>query len=409
MKIRIFLFFISIFYVSMASAVPVKDLYRASIKLPATESEDQMLSDAFSQAVEQVLVRVSGDKAAITGDLLQEAQKVAPTWVAQHSVTSLKDLLPLNGDLVAGKQVNVFFYHESIDQFLTQHNLPVWGNNRPSVLVWAVDDNNGVRTLSGANSPSELLNDLAVSSTNYGVPIYAPLMDSVDAAAISPSDVWGFFEDTIKSASQRYQTDAIAALRVSQYSGSLTGSLLMIIGNDTQQFSLTGTNLQDLADQASADMAKALSERYAAVRNSASESRLDLSVSGVTNYAAMQKIQQYLESVGVVRDVYVVKATSNSVVFSVAINGDKQKLMDSIQLSSLLQADVPPSVTVPPVTQASATQENGGGAEIPSANTVETTQQSSATSQAPDPVSSTDSSAPNVSNNIEYFKYSGAQ
>lgn len=397
MNFRIFLILFSVFYVSFASAVPVKDLYRASIELPATDSEEQMLNDAFAQAVQQVLVRVCGDQAAITGDVLAEAQKAAPTWVAQHSVVSLSDLLPSNGGLVAGKQVNVVFYHESIDQFLSKHGLPVWGDNRPSVLIWAVDEKNGQRVLSGAKAPSELLNDIASSAAKAGVPVYAPLVDSVDSSVISSSDVWGFFEDTIKAASERYQTDAVAALRVSQYADSVSGSLLVMVGKESTRFSLSGSNLQELVDQASADLAKTLSARYAAVRSNASQSRLKVQVSGVSNYPELHKVQQYLESIGVVRDVYVVDAGNNLVTFSVAINGDKQKLLDSISLSSMLQADTIPKPITNQNTVVSAT------------TTADAEGQSSDSVDVPSPVTTTGESQAGLTNNIEYFKYNGAQ
>lgn len=340
MNFRILIVLFSVFFVSLANAVPVSNLYRADIKLPVVGSDDQLLDEAFSQAVEQVLVRVSGDKKAISGDLLKQAQSDAPTWVAQHSVVSLPQLLPVNGELVAGKKVSVIFYRESIDRFLSKNNLPVWGNNRPSVLVWAVSEDNGVRSISGANAPSELLNDLATSAAMVGVPIYAPLVDSVDKSAISPSDIWGFFESSIKQASKRYQTDAVAAMRVTDYAGTVSGTLLVLLDDGTsQRFSLNGDSLQALADQASSDMALVLSTRYAAVRNVAVESRLMIQVSGINSYLALNKVQSYLEQVGVVRDVFVVGAKGDLVTFSVAINGSKQKLINSISLSSLLQVD----------------------------------------------------------------------
>ena len=347
MNIRILVVLFSVFFVSLVNAVPVSNLYRADIQLPVVNSEEEMLGEAFSQAVEQVLVRVSGDKSAISGDLLQQAQSKAPSWVAQHSVVSLPQLLPFNGELVSGKKVSVVFYRASIDSFLSQHNLPVWGSNRPSVLVWAVSEDNGVRVLAGANSPSELLNDFAGSAAIAGVPIYAPLVDSVDQSVVSPADVWGFFEDSIAQASKRYQTDAVAALRVSNYAGAVSGSLLVLFNDGTtRRFSLSGESLQSLTDQASADMAKVLSTRYAAVRNGSAERHLAIRVSGVRSYSALNKVQAYLEKVGVVRDVFVLAAQDDVVTFSVTINGDKQKLMSSISLSSLLQKDNEPKALI---------------------------------------------------------------
>lgn len=337
MNSRIFLLLISVFCTSLANAVPVQGLYSAEINLPATQSEAKMLNDAFSLAAEDVLIKVSGDKNAISGALLAQAKKSASTWVAQHSVASLSELLPSEDGLVPGKKVKVAFYQESIDRFLSQNNLPVWGDNRPSVLVWLVSENNGVRTLSGSRAPSDALNQFAHSASVMGVPVYAPLFDEVDQKNLSVSDVWGFFEDSILSASKRYQTDSVVALRVSNYAGQMGGNLLVLLKNgETERFSLHGDSLEGVIDQASVYLAKVFSSRYASVRNGGSASRLNIQVVGVTNYAIMSKVQSYLESIGLVRDVMLVQVDGEKVEFSVEIDGDKQKLFNSISLSRLL-------------------------------------------------------------------------
>ncbi|REG84156.1 DUF2066 domain-containing protein [Marinomonas pollencensis] len=411
MNFRILVVLFSVLFVSYANAVPVKQLYRAEIKLPVEESEAKMLNQAFSQAVEQVLVRVSGDKAAISGSLLQEARSRASTWVAQHSVVSLNQLLPVDGQLVAGNQVNVVFYSESIDQFLSQHNLPVWGRDRPSVLIWAASEENGVRRLSGGSAPSQLLNDLASSAAMLGVPIYAPLIDTVDKKAISAADVWGFFEGNIRQASRRYQTDAIAAMRVTNYSGNVTGSLLVLLSDgSSQRFTLSGENVSALADQASADMAKVFSTRYAAVRNNQAESRFLIQVSGISSYAALNRVQTYLERVGVVRDAAIASAKGDTVTFSIAINGSKQKLINSISLNSVLQQVAPPkpALVVTNTEATDSTEVPVGEASAPAVAVV--SDDNGDDTRSPEvavvPNDSGDDSRPLV---VEYFKYNGVQ
>lgn len=337
MNFRILLLLISVFSVSFVQAVTVKGLYDAEINLPVTQSESRMLNEAFGLAAERVLIKVSGDRAAITGDVLAQAKKNASTWVAQHSVASLSELLPSDNGLVPGKQVKVTFYQASIDSFLSQNNLPVWGDNRPSVLVWVANDNNGVRALSGSKSPSSVLNQFAYFSNMVGVPIYAPLLDNTDRSNISAADVWGFFEDTITNASKRYQTDAVAALRVSSYVGYVGGSLLVLLKNgETERFVLSGESPDDVVEQASTQLAKVFSSRYASVRNSDSVNKLNIQVMGITSYNVMKRTQSYLETIGVVRNVDLVQVDGEKVEFSVEIDGDKQKLFNSISLSHLL-------------------------------------------------------------------------
>lgn len=337
MDFRIFLLLISVFLTSSANAVPIKGLYSADINLPVGSSEAKMLNDAFSMAAEEVLIKVSGDKAAISASLLAQAKKQASTWVAQHSVMNLSDLLSWQGDFVPGRQIKVTFYQSSIDNFLSQNNLAVWGENRPSVLVWLATENRGVRVLSGSNAPSLVLNELAQSANAIGVPVYAPLLDEVDKNNLSATDVWGFFEDSIMKASQRYQTDSVAALRISQYAESVTGNMLVLLKNgDTERFSLNAETVQAVVEQASVYLAKVFSSRYASVRNNSSSNVLNIQIAGITSYKSMSKVQAYLESISVVRDVRLLQVEGEKIKFLIEIDGDRQKLFNSISLSRLL-------------------------------------------------------------------------
>lgn len=337
MKYRILLLFVSAFLSSLVHAVTVRGLYDAEINLPANQSESIMLNDAFGLAAERVLIKVSGDKEAIVGDLLAQAKKSASTWVAQHSVAELSELLPTDNGLVPGKKINVTFYQASIERFLSQNNLPVWGDNRPSVLVWVANDSNGIRALSGSQSSSSVLNRFAYYANLAGVPVYAPLLDETDKSKISATDVWGFFEDTIASASKRYQTDAIAALRVSSYAGHVGGSLMVLLNDgESVRFVLNGETPDDVLALASARLAKVFSSRYASVRNGVDANTLNIQVAGIKSYGMMKKTQEYLESISVVRDVNLLKVAEDKVEYLVEIDGDKQKLFNSIGLGRLL-------------------------------------------------------------------------
>ncbi|TYL48165.1 DUF2066 domain-containing protein [Marinomonas sp. IMCC 4694] len=338
MKSHIFIFLIGFFWIPLVGAIAIPDLYSADIKLPVAASEAQMLNEAFGLAVEAVLVKVSGDKGAIVGKVLNQAKKNAPTWVAQHSIASLSDLLPSPEGGVPGKQVKVTFYQTSIDQFLSDNNLPVWGQERPSVLIWLAAEINGVRVLSGSNAPSVILNEFAQSASELGVPIYAPLLDEVDKNSLAVADVWGFFGETIAKASRRYQTDAVAALRVSDFSGQVSGNLLVLLSTgESVRFALMGQTHKEIVEQASVKLAKLFSSKYASVRNGYSANALTLQITGVTGYGIMRNVQSYLESISVVRDVLLVQVGDEKIEFLIEIDGDKQKLFNSISLSALLK------------------------------------------------------------------------
>ncbi|RDL43833.1 DUF2066 domain-containing protein [Marinomonas piezotolerans] len=338
MILRHIFLFTWLFFGSMSlHAVTVANLYSASVQLPARLDEPSLLKQAFNQAVDEVLVRVSGQAESLDGRVLEAAHENVSGWVAQHTVTTLPNLVEFDGEIETAKQVNVSFYRESINRFLFSNNLPVWGSNRPSILVWLVQDTAGVREMAGAKQPSNALSNFFVQSKKLGLPTYAPLIDDHDKQALGSSALWGFFEEDILSASQRYQTDVVFAMRMGQYGTNITvDGVLLIPTVGVQRISLTGAEESLVMKQVSEQLALLLSQRYASIRSPGSSKQFAIRVSGVENYSALERLKNYLISVGVVREAHVTQIQSDIVEFSLQLDGTIEIFKNSIALNSVL-------------------------------------------------------------------------
>ncbi|GAB3478071.1 DUF2066 domain-containing protein [Marinomonas epiphytica] len=343
MKIRIILLLMGFLSISLAQAVPVQGLYSAQITLPSQTSEQRLLQQAFQAAAKQVLTKVSGRSQDISGQVLSQASQQAASWVAQHSIIDLSDLLQQGDELVPGKQVNVTFYRSSIDGFLTANGLPIWGEDRPSVLVWLVVEDESGRNLYGANQPSERLNQLAQTVTSYGVPIYAPLLDRVDKAAISSADIWGGFEETIAAASRRYQTDAVLTVRLTDYQANKGLSQTLFLADQSQTERYQGEQLEPLITQLAIGIAEALSNRYASVKNADFTNQVKIRVAGINAFGELDKIQSYFTSMTLVQQAQLTAVMDEQADFLLTINGQKEKLMNTIALNATLIPALEPS------------------------------------------------------------------
>lgn len=330
MVLKRILIFCLLFCSSLSQAVQVSNLYSAVVNVPASLGDQALLNKAFSNAIDEVLARISGQQASLSSDLLNKAHTSAASWVAQHSV---KDVAS-GGDAV--KEVSVTFYKESIDGFLVEAGLPVWGSNRPSILVWLMEEQSGQRRMFGANQPSQVLSDFFDNAKKFGLPVYAPLVDETDRKALDIASSWGFFEEDIKRASTRYQTDVIAAVRLSEYRGAYVAESILLAPNQSSRL-LSSTKptrnaaMADILVQLSA----LLSERYAAVKM-AVPNQMVVKVDGIRDYDAMTSLRKYLTSIDVVRDIQLNTINNGEVEFGISIDGSQEKFQNSVALSQVL-------------------------------------------------------------------------
>lgn len=336
MRIR---FLLTIFLVLLAQtsfAVTVSNLYRAEITLPLINSEKKLINKAFKQAIEEVLIKVSGNLDGVVR-ILPSAQKSAASWVAQHSITTEPNLMEIEGEFYPVKRVVVDFYAQSINDYLFSQRMAVWGDNRPSLLLWIVEQDDFLRQVSGAQAPSDLLNLIAKDAALKGLPIYAPLQDELDRQAVSVTDLWGLFEDPVINASRRYQTDVAGVLKVNKILDEYEANLMLLMPDeDPIMLFVQGLNQEDIAEQVNAALAKLFSSKYAVVRGQGS-AKITMRVDNVTDFKRLDHIQTYLAKIAVVREVYLNSIEANQVRFSLVLDGGLNKLNNAIALDSVIE------------------------------------------------------------------------
>ena len=322
----------------LAKAVPVSNLYSAQVLMGANQEEADLLQNAFSKAATQVLARVSGKEVEIKGELAPKIVQQASKWVAEHAVQALPGLYDIDGVSQPAKQVKVDFYPQLVNQFLYAQGLPVWGSNRPSILVWVISEQNGFREVAGANRPTSALNTLASHAQILGLPIYAPLYDGTDQNNLSGSELWGMFEDSIISASKRYQTDMVLAVKVAQLTRDATASAeLFITDMEPVVWQLTAENETAVLESLIGAVAAELSERYASTRSDITGDVV-MRVTNINDASALRQVSSYLSSIDVVRNVRLATLDGQTVEWVLTLDGDQQKLFNSIRLRSILVA-----------------------------------------------------------------------
>ncbi len=315
-----------------AHAARVDNLYAAQVPMPSGSGG---LQKAFDAALSQVLVKVTGRRAAGANPELVAATSDASRYVQQYQID-------------ANNEVWVRFDEVALRRALDGVGASLWGTERPATLVWLViDDGSGRRRLLGAERGADpAINDpfqasaedeqlvlvreqLLAAADQRGVPLLLPLADSEELASIPLRDIWGGFTESLVEASTRYSPDAVLVGRArAAMSGELEVRWTLLLADE--RFNWDG----DLASGPD-DVADFFAGRLATSAGSPSE--ILLSVDDVTSLDGYGRLSAYLENLDLVDELAVDRVREDRVVFRLKIRGDTDRLMRSIALQRILQ------------------------------------------------------------------------
>jgi len=312
-----------------SGAVTLAGLYTVTVA-PDPAAPDQRAA-AIQAAMQRLLVRVTGSRDAPLDPAAQALLASADRYLSSY------------GDDRQGRAL-VGFSRGEVERALTQVGLPVWGPERPLTLLWiAVDDGAGGRALLGADEPAQfgvpatpamteslraLREELVAVADERGLPIAWPLLDSQDLSEVTPTDVWGGFDDDIVAASARYRADAVLIGRVRP------GAL----GNEVDWLFVHGVERQALPIAAVRDGIDVAADRYAAdLRTVGGASVTLLTVSNVHTPAEYGRVMSYLERQSVLESVDVESFDAGRLRLRVAARGDTRVLERVLSLGGVLK------------------------------------------------------------------------
>ncbi|MGF1727252.1 DUF2066 domain-containing protein [Photobacterium nomapromontoriensis] len=201
--LRVTLLFMAILALPLKAAT-MTNLYQAQVVLPDTDRQSEQV--ARKQALEQVLIKVSGQSAIVQNEVIAKALTTSSQYVSQFAY----------GNLNGQQTLDLSFEPSRIRNLLAQAHSTFWSEQRPSILVWLVEDASRERNIIWDQSGSTLLTDIKAAAERRGVPVLMPIGDFEDVTAISTPDLWGGFVQPIAAASLRYQPDAVLVVRVRQ-------------------------------------------------------------------------------------------------------------------------------------------------------------------------------------------------
>lgn len=318
---------VSVFWVTLAPAATVSyaGLYEAEADME--QDTQARRARAFREAMGVVLVRLTGRADAATGEDTADIRRNAERYVQQYRAT---------GD---GK-LWVSFDAGALNKAMAERGLPIWGTERPAVLlVLAVDEGGGERFVLSAEDEvpdpesSELRNRVQDLADYRGLPIILPLMDAQDRSVISFTEAWGGFDQALIDAGDRYRADSVLLGRVQ---AGQEFRVRWTLYDEDQSYRWTGT-IEDGIHGTSDRFA----QRYAVSTEAAAEGEIGLAVRGVSSLDDYGRVLAYLEQLTAVRSVSVRGLDDDTVEFGMRLIGSIENVDRAIRLGGMLRSEGP--------------------------------------------------------------------
>ena len=309
-----------------------ENLYVAEVLVPNESSSELLVGSRAGLA--QVLVRVSGSRAIQENEVVVEALKNSDSYYYQYGYESSDELMFYKNDLTRALKLRLFYEPSVIAGLLRKADLPIWGSNRPEVLVWLAYMKNRERYILDEASESELLFFLKERASERGISLIFPILDLTDTSKISVPEVWGQFHEKVEMASRRYSPEIILTGRLYNDPNQPIEAYWSHNGFGRWQSSEGITSaaedlLKEMIDQLADDLASV----YATGSN---QGKIAVTVEGLTEYRKYAEINKYFKNLSPVVSSSLKYMEQGLSRFDLRIEGQPNQFIEIVRLDGVL-------------------------------------------------------------------------
>lgn len=319
----------SLFWLAPAAhGIEMAALYTVEVPYDSTDADAQ--ADAYSTALIEVLIRVTGSTAVVASEEASRSFPNPAQFVMQYRPGQ-------DGTLV------VTLDGDAIERVLRQAGAPIWGADRPLTLIWlAVDWGLGEREIVGADDADRLPGDARSIDRNRllrervldiarrrGIPVAFPLLDAEDLENVGFSDVWGGFDDRLKFASARYQATSVLIGRIRTDDPQ----------PDRWTWYFGPADRLDWAGEPEDSigvLADALAARFV-IDSTQAVDTIHLTIAGIDSVDAYGRVQRFMENLRVLDELLITKVAGNTITYTVKVQGGTTRLENAIQSTGMLE------------------------------------------------------------------------
>ncbi len=352
-------------FCSGLQAATIEGLYEAEV--PVERQTDRERDRVLPLAFQQVLIKVVGQH-QLDPDVVkrlsrnasrftqqfrfqenpewreyQDSLIVVPSlgWISSKQTVDLKsEQLEQQVPVVppAPYLLWVRFDESMVNQALMAESLPIWGKERPAMLLWFVIEQQGERAILGGDFSLELQAQVKALSQQRGIPLWLPLLDLEDQKKVSVGDLRGGFERPVLDASKRYRPDRVAVGRLQQINEAMWRVRWQLLGDDAPSaIYRDSSGLMVGLDEGLNLLLDQLGLRFAQHLDVDQKNKIVLWIHGVTDLAAYARVSEYLIGLDIVKRLHIKEVSAGLLLVELEALGDVGAVERLLALGRQLQ------------------------------------------------------------------------
>jgi len=334
---RLFFVLISLF-ATHAYCGEVADLYQSHFAV--SDQSEQQRQLVAPEILRQTILKVVGDRSALDIADLSPILAQTESLIQQYQYRRLNKI---SDDLTRPDELEVLltFDQASLNRLLDENRLPIWGKNRPDILVWMAINDDQQQAILSDDSPHPVIKQALDNAVEMrGLPMLLPAMDLTDQRLVSFSELWSGQADALIQASQRYAAQVILMASVTVTSDKQTSiKWQSLINGELEQWQSRGdinfairSGIDELTDR--------LARRFSQVVTSNTVGRdYELQISNVHDYTDYARVTHYLENLQYVSRVEVKNLAADNITLHVSIEGDLAVFDRTLAIGRLLRKE----------------------------------------------------------------------
>lgn len=317
-----------------AFALIVNGLYDQEIVVQGQGDAERIR--AYREGLTAVILKITGEERWLRNSAVERAIRDAQSYVQEVSYHTS------SGPAEQRNFISVRFDRALVDNMLNGAGIPVWDQNRPTVMLWlAVQSPDGRRELLSADSDHPLLEIVREYSRLHGLPLLFPLLDLEDRRQLPIDVAWSLDDASIRVASERYGADAILSGRVLESTGGdLVGLWQFLFRDQVETFDSFEQDFKPYADAALERITARLSSHYGLIRLS-TPLPVRLRVDNVDSARDYVDVLQYVQSLAVVDKASIALLNGASLELDVTLSGNPFLFTEFIALGRDMQLTQP--------------------------------------------------------------------
>jgi hypothetical protein len=322
-----------------ASADEVRNLYEAEVDVP--DKDRKIRAEAFGLALLQVAVKVSGSRGAVDSPVIAEAMESPDRFVQQFRYRNVEPPT-VDSETPEGPALRLWvqFDPRAVDTLIRDAGMPVWGRVRPSVLVLVAVESGAGRELLSSDDPRGWAEYIQRIAAERAVPMVLPLMDLEDRGRLRATDVWAGFEDSVRPAAERYQTDGILLGRAyERLPGFWEARWRLLLEDGRHEWIDQGQGLDAVLLAGINESADLLASRFGGFTGTTTATGVEVSVTGIRSLGDYARTLKYLDSLDQVSRVDVTSVDGDGVSFRLDARGGREGVRQVIALGRILVED----------------------------------------------------------------------